>query len=210
MDLALALIFALAAFVLFALGVLFTLVSGSGLVVEAYLAGVLGSGLFLWWRRRRRGPGGEASGPARARRAMASLCLVFAAGLAGTFAATALAIRPPKQAALAAWLQEHRADLERLRAILESDRLGTDGAEYQRLLRATGCQAAGRWSDGSVYFLYRSWGMANQGWRAGLVWSAREPAPLLPSLDGFPATRVPGSERAFSRLDGSWYAYVIW
>lgn len=210
MDLALALLFALAAFVLFALGALFTLVGGSGLVVKAYFAGLLGAGLFLLWRRRRRGAGGEAPWPARARRAMVSLCLFFAAGLAAAFVASGVAIRVPKQAELAAWLQEHRADFERMREILASDRFAGNEAEYARLLRATGCQGAGRWPDGSVYFLYRSWGMANKGWRADLVWSPQEPSPLLPTIDGFPATKVQGSDHVFSRLDGAWYAYVIW
>jgi hypothetical protein len=210
MNMLLAVLAGLAALALFVLGALFTFVTGSGLVVKAYFAAVFGAGLVAVWLRRRRAPAAEAPWPVRARRAMVSLCLVLAAGLGATFLASAAAIRPPKQADLASWLREHRAEFERMREIVQGGQFDAHGAEYWRLLRATGCQGANVWSDGSVSFGYRSLGMANQGWRATLVWSPKQPSPLLPTIDGFPATKVPGSDRAFSRLDGSWYAHIVW
>lgn len=210
MNMLLAVLAGLAALVLVVLGALFTFVTGSGLVVKAYFAALFVAGLVAVWRRRRGAPKAEPPWPVRARRAMVSLCLVLAAGLAATFLASAVAIRPPTQADLSSWLREHRAELERLRELVQGSPFGAHEAEYRRLLRSTGCQGAGQWANGSVYFLYRSWGMANRGWRASLVWSPEEPSPLLTTIDGFPATKVPGSDHVFSRLDGSWYAYIVW
>ncbi|MCM2254081.1 MAG: hypothetical protein NDJ94_00285 [Vicinamibacteria bacterium] len=208
MNMLLAGLAALVAFVLFLLGALFTLVSSSNVVIGAYLAAlVAGWQGARWWRTRRWA--GSTEGPAlRARRSMVSLCLVMAAALGVTLATNMVMIRPPSQAALAGWFQGHRAELERMRELIEKRQ--SAGLEFQRLLHDTGCQGAHEWSDGAISFGYRSWGMANQGWRATLVWSPTEPKPLLATVDGFPATRVPGSDRVFARIDGSWYAHIVW
>jgi hypothetical protein len=56
-----------------------------------------------------------------------------------------------------------------------------------------------------------AWGAANRGGRTSLAWSAREPEPLMPTIDGFPGTKPRGApNHAFSRLSGDGYVYLIW
>ena len=218
------------------LGTVFALVSGSGRVVWAYLGALVLATAIAVFLGRRRGGGRGPSRPFPARRALVAACAVAATGLVVAFAGNALAIRLPRQAEMARWMVEHRAAFERLRDMIQSDRLegvvssgalfekGSSGrvppeeagltteraGEYRRLLRLLGCEQVAGLDDGAVRFSYRSWGLANRGWRAAVVWSPREPAPLLPTIDGFPTTRVAGSEHVFARIDSSWYAYVIW
>ena len=77
-------------------------------------------------------------------------------------------------------------------------------------MRATGCPRVDVWPDGTISFAFRARWIAGRGWRVSVAWSRDEPRPLLPTIDGFPATRPPGADRIFSRLDGSWYAHVVW
>lgn len=208
MNVLLAGLAALAALALFLLGTLFTLVSGSKAVIGAYLLALFAAWRGTRWWRGRRGESPADPWPLRARRAMAWLCLVMAAACVVSLAANMIAMRPPSQADLAGWYHDHRAELERMRVLIVAGQSG--GAEFERLMSDTGCLGAVPWSDGAVSFLYGSWGLANQGWRATVVWSPTEPRPLLATVDGFPATRVAGADRVFARIEGSWYAHIVW
>jgi hypothetical protein len=219
-----------------AAGTLFALVSGSGFVVRTYAISVLLMGAIAVWWGRRRSRGAHAPWPLRARRFAVSFCMVAALGVVAALVSNVLAMRPPGQAEVAAWLRDNKAGFERLREMLEADRLQAaldygseyarepllfrppDGvgltaeraAEYRRLMRAANCQRVDVWSPGTVSFAFRAWGMANRGWRVNLIWSKDEPGPLAPTIDGLRAGRPSAPNRAFSRLEGPWYAYINW
>lgn len=189
----LSLLLGLAALALFGLGLIFSLVSGSTPVVIAWLAT-----LFLSYGVLR----------AFGRRGAGATCVAVGLGLVASVVGNGVAIRPPSQAAMEAWYRTDPAGFDRLR-----ERVATGAgtrAEDEALLSAAGCRGAWPGPDGSVHVFCRSWGLANQGWRAGLAWSPRPPAPLLPTLDGFPSTRVPGHDRAYARIEGDWYAVIVW
>lgn len=210
-------------------------------VVWVYLASILVAALTAIWLRRRASARAAAATArfVRLRRAVISLCAVSAVSFAAALIANAIAIRPPKQAWVAARLQAHRAGFDRLREMVVTDRLETvhdygskyareqeslifkspgdagiapeQAAEYTRLMRAVGCQRVDVWRDGTVSFSVAAWGTASRGWRVNLAWSKDEPHPLLPTIDGFPATKASGGpDHAFSRIEGPWYAYMIW
>lgn len=230
----------LAALAFLLLGAGFALASGLLGVVSAYFGSMLTAGLVALWLRRRGAVRAEAmTRLVRLRRATVSLCAISAVGFVASFAATFVASRPPAQAFVASRLQEHRDGFERLREMVGVDRLETildygswyarpqeplifksandaglateRAAEYTRLMRSVGSQRVDIWKNGTIHFSVASWGTANRGWRVTLVWSEKEPDPLLPTIDGFPGTKPPGGPNyTFSRVEKSWYAYIVW
>ncbi len=235
LDLLIAAISGLLALALLSGSALIVLASGRTGLAWVYLACVAAV-LGARWSRVPKSPGAALT--RRIRNRMVSLCLALAAGAAVAFVGYGMASRPPKQQAVAAILSEHRAELERLRDMVTADRLesilhfGEDfsrpaqpsifktpaesgltperAAEYKHLMKAVGAERVDVWPDETVHMSVAAWGAANRGWRMSLVWSASEPRPLMPSLDGFPGTKPPGTpDHAYSRLDGAWYVYMI-
>ncbi|MBX7186646.1 MAG: hypothetical protein K1Y01_16010 [Vicinamibacteria bacterium] len=179
-------------------------------------------------------------GPAiRIRNGMGALLLGCLAGAFAAFFLNLLAARLPAQKEIAAALAAHRADFEALREMATTDGIEATidfgssfsrptepgifkrpreaglsderASRYRELMTTVDCPRIDVWPDGSVHFLVKAWGTAWSGFRVAITWSAAEPSPLLPTIDGFPGTRPKGgANHAYSRLDGSWYAYVIW
>jgi len=222
---------------LFLLGAFIALASGHAPVLWAYfLTTVFLWGAFFWRFQRSRGGGGVLLG---VRHGTVSLLLaVIVGGLVAFFANLFLA-RPPRQEVLAASLREHREQFVTLRDMVREDRLEsviesgqafsrfdapgifrparevglTDerAARYRELMNSAGCRRIDVWPGGTIQFLMAAWGTANRGFRVSIAWADTEPSPLLGSIDGFPQNRAKGAPNfAYSRLDGSWYAYIIW
>ena len=174
----------------------------------------------------------------RVRRGMVSACLALFLGAAIATLGYLAASRPPKQQAVAAILASHRADLDRLKDMALGDRLETvvrfgeafsrpeqpliftppsdsglspdRAAEYTRLMRAVDSERIDVWPDGTVHLSVAGWGGANRGWRMSIAFAATQPKPLVPGIDGFSGAPSPGAPNyAYSRLDGSWYVYMI-
>jgi hypothetical protein len=189
----LSLLLGLAALAFFGLGLVLALVSGTNAVVIAWIATVLAS-----------------YGALRAvgRRGGCATCAAVGLGLVASIVANGIAFRPPTQASMEGWYRADPAAFDRLRERVAAG-AGTT-TEDEALLAAVGCRGTWPGPDGQVMVFCRSWGLANQGWRAGLAWSPRPHVPLLPTLDGFPSTRVPGHDRAYARIAGDWYAVIVW
>ena len=216
---------------------LLTLSSGRPGLVWVYLATVLVCfGAGLWRALKSPGP---TRWTLRVRNGMVSLCLALFAGAAVALAGYWMASRPPKQQDVSVILSEHRTDLELLKNMAVADGLETvlrfgegfsrpgeplifkpaaesglapqRAAEYTRLMKAVGSERVDVWPDGTVHLSVAAWGAANRGWRMSLAWSAGEPGPLMPTIDGFPGTKPQGApNHAFSRLGGDWYVYLTW
>jgi hypothetical protein len=208
------------------------LVAGSVLV-----ALVLSVVAAVWLTRRRPEAPGPGSWADSVRRFMVAALAVSAVAAGAAFAATAIAIRPPAQATVAAALREHRGDFEALRDMVLEDRLSsvieggdtyarepfifrtpgelgipaTRVSSYRQRMKDVRCPRIDVMHDGSVGFSLASWGAANRGWRVSLVWSKEKPTPLLPTIDGFRKGQGTSTwESAYSDLGGGWYAGIVW
>jgi hypothetical protein len=212
---------------------------GGRLVAGSVLSALALSIVAAVWLTRRRRP--EAPGPGSwaesVRRFMVAALAVSAVAAGAAFAATAIAIRPPAQATVAAALREHRGDFEALRDMVLEDRLfsvieggdtyarepftfrtpgelgipATRVSSYRQRMKEVQCPRIDVMHDGSVGFSLASWGAANRGWRVSLVWSREKPTPLLPTIDGFRKGQGTSTwESAYSDLGGHWYAAIVW
>ena len=80
---------------------------------------------------------------------------------------------------------------------------------YARLLRQIGCPGVNRLEDNTVIFHVDGQGMASHGWRAGVLWSTKEPENLIVNLDAFQKTKAEW-EYFHSRVEGNWYLRLVW
>ncbi|HTA95822.1 MAG TPA: hypothetical protein VK769_06830 [Verrucomicrobiae bacterium] len=147
--------------------------------------------------------------------------------------------RPPKEAKLIQNFNEHRADFEQLRDMLQADtnltRVANWGIEtrkpfflgyppggnfsvdrfnkYLALFKETGALAAargeGKNADASIFVW--AWGFAGDTRHIGICWLDEQPTNQIPTLDGYRGQSVyPNTVVAFKHIDQQWYLRADW
>lgn len=143
---------------------------------------------------------------------------------------------PPSDASLIARFNAHRADFDRILAMLDQDRIDGDlrcsetsdpsrgpdylapqrRVEYVRLFKAIGC-------EGSVYYSPRTNMKANfRMWSDGMLWAGQdksialfpdtEPEHVVETTDGYrwtKADRERGLVDLYRHIDGPWYLHYL-
>jgi hypothetical protein len=147
--------------------------------------------------------------------------------------------RPPSEAKLIQNFNEHRADFENLRDMLQADtnltRVASWGVEtrnpvflgiptgenfpverynqYLALLKNVGGFVAsrdeGEHPDPSI--VVWGWGWAGDTKHIGICWLDREPTNQISTLSGYKGQSVyPNREVTFRHIDHNWYFWVDW
>lgn len=161
-------------------------------------------------------------------------CVAGAVAIALYFVGSA---RPPKEAKLIQIFQDHRAEFERLREMLQADtqvvRLASWGVEttdsvvprippegtfpvdrymeYMNLLKQVGGHVAYRGKDQHPHLGISLWasGFAGNARHIGLSWRDQAPTNRIASLDAYRGTsKYGGRQVVYRHLDSNWYLWT--